>query len=261
MRASALLLLLAVALLALAVAPAAALERRELRVGVETASPPFSALDAFGGFRGFNVDVTRALCEQMHVNCTLVGTNIGDAIQQLQNRVVDLVVASMTITAERRQLVDFTDPYFRSGNRAVGPRGMPEDLSPQALRGKTIGVHRGTTHDAYATATYGSIATIRRYADRDELFIDLALGRLDLVISDGVATRSAFLDTELGAGFAFIGPELEAPQFFGEGEAIAVRKGDEELRQALNDALKRIRANGTAAAISREYFGADLPTN
>ena len=88
-------------------------------------------------------------------------------------------------------------------------------------------------------------ATIRRYADRDELFIDLALGRLDLVISDGVAARSAFLDTELGAGFAFIGPELEAPQFFGEGEAIAVRKGDDELRRALNDALKRIRANGT----------------
>ena len=145
-------------------------------------------LDEYGGFRGFNVDVTRALCEQMQVRCTLVGTSIGDAIQQLQNRVVDLVVASMTITADRKQLVDFTEPYFRSGNRAIGPRGMPQDLSPQALRGKTIGVHRDTTHDSYATATYGGVATIRRYADRDELFIDLALGRLDLVISDELAT-------------------------------------------------------------------------
>jgi arginine/ornithine transport system substrate-binding protein len=138
---------------------------------------------------------------------------------------------------------------------------MSTDLSPEALRGKTIGVHRGTTHDAFATATYGGVATIRRYAERDELFIDLALGRLDLVISDGVATRAAFLDTDLGTGFAFVGAELEAPQYFGEGEAIAVRKGDEELRSALNDALKRIRANGTLATISREYFGEELRTN
>jgi arginine/ornithine transport system substrate-binding protein len=223
-------LIAAVALLAHGGNPAAALERRELRVGVETASPPFSSLDEYGGFRGFNVDITRALCEQMQVSCTLVGTNIGDAIQQLQNRVVDLVVASMTITADRKQLVDFTEPYFRSGNRAIGPRGTPADLSPEALRGKTIGVHRGTTHDSFATATYGGLATIRRYTDRDELLIDLALGRLDLVISDGLATRAAFLDTELGAGFEFVGPELEAPEFFGEGEAIAVRKGDGELR-------------------------------
>ncbi len=253
------------ALLLLAVAGCSAggrssdgLERRELRVGVETASPPFSVLDEYGGFRGFNVDVTRALCEQMQVSCTLVGTSLGDAIQQLQNRVVDLVVASMTITAERKQLVDFTEPYFRSGNRAIGLRGMSTDLSPQALRGKTIGVHRDTTHDSYATATYGGVATIRRYADRDELFIDLALGRLDLVISDELASRAAFLDTELGADFEFVGPELDAPEFFGEGEAIAVRKGDDELRQALNEALQRTHADGTSGLISREYFGYDV---
>ena len=252
--------LLVLLLVLTAAGPSLALERRELRVGVETASPPFSALDEFGGFRGFNVDVTRALCEQMQVSCTLVATNLGDAIANLQNRVVDLVVAMMSITPARKQLVDFTEPYFHSGNRAIGRRGMRDDLSPDALRGKTIGVHRGTTHDAYATTTYGGVATIRRYADRDELFIDLALGRLDLVISDGAAARTGFLDTELGSGFTFIGPELEAPQFFGEGEAIALRKGDEELRQALNQALARIRADGTLAAIGREYFGNEAGT-
>ena len=251
---------LALALLA-AATPSSALERRELRVGVETASAPFSALDEFGGFRGFNVDVTRALCEQLQVSCTLVATNLGDAIQHLQNRVVDLVVAMMSITPARKPLIDFTEPYFHSGNRVIGPRGMADDLSPAALRGKTIGVHRGTTHDVYATTTYGGVATVRRFADRDELFIDLALGRLDLVISDGVAARTGFLDTELGAGFAFVGPELEAPEFFGEGEAIAVRKGDEELRQALNEALERIRVDGTLAKISREYFGDETGAN
>ena len=252
------LLLLAVVLLGQAGLPALALERGELRVGVETASPPFSELDEYGGFRGFNVDVARNLCEEMRVRCVLVGTSIGDAVQQLQNRVVDLVVASMTITAARRELVDFTEPYFHSGNRAIGPRGAPTDLSATAMRGKTIGVRRGTTHDSYATATYGSLATIRRYADRDELFIDLALGRLDMIVGDGLAARAAFLDTELGAGFEFLGPELTAPEFFGEGEAIAVRKGDEELRLALNRALGQARANGTSAVISREYFGYDV---
>jgi arginine/ornithine transport system substrate-binding protein len=253
-----LLLVLAVVLLVPAAAQAAALDRRELRVGVETASPPFSELDEFGGFRGFNVDIARALCERMEIACTFVGMNIGDAIRQLQNRVVDLVVASMTITAERQQVIDFTEPYFRSGNRVIAPRGTPSDLSPPALRGKTIGVQRDTTHDRYVSATYGGVATIRRYTDRDELFIDLALGRLDLVISDGLATRAAFLDTELGAGFDFVGPELQAPEFFGDGEAITVRKGDVELRQALNDALEAIRSSGTYATISKGYFGYDV---
>ena len=251
------LLVLAVMLLGHAGLPALALDRGELRVGVETASPPFAVLDEYGGFRGFNVDIARALCEQMQVRCMLVGTSIGDAIPQLQNRSVDFVVASMTITAEREQLVDFTEPYFRSGNRAIGPRGMAPDLSGEALRGRTIGVRRGTTHDSYATATYGGLARIRRYADRDELFIDVALGRLDLIIGDGVASRAAFLDTELGSGFDFVGPELSSPQFFGEGEAITVRKGDAELRQALNQALARMRADGTSSEISREYFGRD----
>jgi arginine/ornithine transport system substrate-binding protein len=241
-----------------AAAQAAPLDRRELRVGVEMASPPFSELDGLGGFRGFNVDIARALCERMEIACTLVGTSISDAIQQLQNRVVDFAVASMTITADRKQLVDFTEPYYRSGNRVIGPRGTSSDLSPEALRGRTIGVHRGTTHDHYTSATYGSVATIRRYPDRDELFIDLALDRLDLVISDGLATRAAFLDTPLGAGFEFIGPELQAPEFFGDGEAIAVRKGDDELRQALNGALEAIRASGTYRAISNAYFGYDV---
>ena len=251
------LLLIAAVLLGQSGSPALALERGELRVGVETASPPFSALDEYGGFRGYNVDVARGLCELMQVRCVLVGAGIGDAIQQLQSRTVDFVVATMTITEERKKLVDFTEPYFRSGNRVIGPRDMSTDLSAAALRGKTIGVRRGTTYDSYGTATYGGVATIRRYADRDELFIDLALGRLDLIIGDGLATHAAFLDTDLGAGFAFVGPELEAPAYLGEGEAIAVRKGDEELRLALNRALQQMRANGTSALISREYFGAD----
>jgi ABC-type amino acid transport substrate-binding protein len=253
-----LLPVLVIALLVHGAAWGAALDRRELRVGVETASPPFSELDAFGGFRGFNVDIARALCERMEVECIFVGTNIGDAIAQLQNRVVDLVVAAMTATADRRQLVEFTEPYLHTGNRAIAARGAQSDLSPDALRGKTIGVPRGTTYDRYATATYGDVASVRRYTDRDELFIDLALGRLDLVISDGLATRAAFLDTELGAGFDFVGPELQAPEFFGDGEAIAVRMGDDELRQALDDALRGIRANGSYGAISNAYFGHDV---
>ena len=246
---------LGIILLVQASQPSAALDRRELRVGVETAAPPFSELDEYGGFRGFNVDIARALCDRMEVACSFVGTDFGDAIEQLQNRAIDLAVVSMTITAERKQRVDFTDPYLHTGNRVIAPRGTPSALSPDALHGKTIGVQRGTTQDRYATATYGGVATIRRYTDREELFIDLALGRLDLIIADGLATRAAFLDTELGAGFEFVGPDLQAPEFFGAGEAIAIRRGDSELRQALNAALAAIAGNGGYSAISNAYFG------
>lgn len=232
---------------------AAALERRELRVGVATDEPPFAYLGDDGQFHGFTADVARVLCRRLQVRCTLVPVDTLDPVAPLQSRAVDLIPA-VAMTAERRGMVDFTDRYFRAPARFVMPRGRGLDVSPEALNGKAIGVQRGTTQDRYATATYpGSV--LRRYPDRAELFIDLALGRLDAVLTNVISGRTEFLDTELGAEFEFAGPVLDDPAWFGEGIGIAVRKGDEQLRAALNDALRQIRADGNLDAIRSRYVG------
>jgi arginine/ornithine transport system substrate-binding protein len=164
----------------------------------------------------------------------------------------------MSITEERQQLVDFTDKYYQASNRFVARRGTLAEITPEGLAGKTIGVKRGTVHDRYLSDNYAATAAIRRYGYSDEIFIDLALERLDLAFADGITLTSSFLKTDLGAEFDFVGPPLSDPRWFGRGEGIAVRKGNADLLARLNQALREILADGTYQEIRTRYFDYDI---
>lgn len=245
--------LLAIAgLLTAAPAAAAGLDRRGLRVGLEPDEPPFSSLGDDGRFAGFDADVARAACLELQAACELVPGSAAEFAQLLQGRTVDLVL-SIAITEARRRTVDFTEPYYEAPSRFVVPRARPSDVSPKGLEGRTVGVRRDTTQDRYLAATYPG-AVVRRYGDPTELYLDLALGRLDAALVDVLAARTQFLDTELGADFDLAGPTLDDPAWFGEGLGVAVRKGDAELRDALNRALRALRADGTLDALRADHF-------
>jgi ABC-type amino acid transport substrate-binding protein len=179
-------------------------------------------------------------------------------IPGLQEGRIDAAVASISITEDRLQLVDFTDKYYQASNRFVARRGALAEITPASLAGKTIGVKRGTVHDRYLSDHYAGTATIRRYGNSDEIFIDLALGRLDLAFADGITLTESFLKTDLGAGFDFVGPSLNDPRWFGRGEGIAVRKGNADLLARLNRALREILADGTYEEIRTRYFNDDI---
>ena len=131
------------------------------------------------------------------------------------------------------------------------------DPAATGLRGLVVGVQRGTVQDRYVTSTYPA-AIVRRYADKTELYLDLALGRLDTALANVVASRVQFLGTDLGAEFEFVGPVLDDKNWFGEGVGIGVRKGDGALLKALNQALREIRSDGTFDAIRSQYFSFEL---
>jgi arginine/ornithine transport system substrate-binding protein len=240
------------------VAPIAAAEDSLLRVGVQNERPPFSFRDDEGELQGFDVEIAWALCVALRVRCELAPLEFTDLVPGLQEGRIDAAVASMSITEERLQLVDFTDKYYHAPNRFVARRDALLQISPASLAGKTIGVKRGTIHDRYLTSEYGGTSAIRRYGYADEIFIDLALGRLDLAFADGITLNESFLRTELGAGFDFIGPPLGDPRWFGRGEGIAVRKGNVDLLARLNRALRRILSDGTYEEIRIKYFDYDI---
>ena len=231
-------------------------DRRELRVGLETASPPFAYIDNAGEFAGFNADLSRALCSRMDVTCTFVPSRIPDFAQKLQSRAVDFV-PTLSITEARKKVADFTKPFYVAPNRFVVRRGSTLEISPSGLAGKKVGVRRGTVQDRFVSAMYPA-AKIQRYADLSELYIDLALGRLDTVLTEEVASRVQFLDVELGRDFTLTGPRFADPAWFGDGIGIAVRKGDDALRNDLDAALQQIRSDGTFDAIRRRYFSFQL---
>jgi arginine/ornithine transport system substrate-binding protein len=232
-------------------------DAKKLRIGVEGAYPPFSQIDTDGKLKGFDIDIANALCAEMKVECVMVQQEFDGMIPGLLSRKIDAVVASMSITEERKKSVDFSDKYYQTPARFVAKADSKLDISAAGLKGKRIGVQRTTTHDRFATATFKQ-SEIVRYTKQDDAFLDLAAGRLDGALVDLMAANAGFLKTPAGKGFAFFGPVYTDTKFFGAGAGIAVRKADTALRDRLNAAIKAIRANGTYKKIQDKYFDFDV---
>ncbi len=229
----------------------------ELRVGVEGAYPPFSWKEADGSLKGFDIDIAYAICEKMGRECTLVEQDWDGMIPALLARKYDAIIASMSITAERKKRVGFTAKYYNTPAMFVTAEGAGLDITPAGLAGKAVGVQRGTTHQCFMEKIYPD-ADLRLYATQEEVFLDLAAGRLEAQFSDSLQADEGFLGTDAGKGFSFAG----GPQFdlecHGEGAGIAVRKGEGELLDALNAAIVAIREDGTYKAINDKYFDFDV---
>jgi arginine/ornithine transport system substrate-binding protein len=229
----------------------------KIRIGVEGAYPPFSSVGPDGRLKGFDIDIANALCDEMKAQCTLVQQDFDGMIPALQARKFDIVVASLSITPERQKVVDFSDKYYQTPARFVARAGSGIEVSPGGLKGRKIGVQRATIHDRFATDTFTQ-SEIVRYSKQDEVFLDLASGRIDGTLVDSVAADDGFLKTSAGKGFAFIGPVYTDPKYFGVGAGIAMRKGDAVMRERLNAAIKAIRANGVYKKIQDAYFAFDV---
>ena len=243
-----------VAALALGAAQADAKDWKKVRIGVEGAYPPFSEVTADGKLVGFDIDIANALCEEMKVECELVTQDWDGIIPALQARKYDAIVASMSITEERKEKVDFTNKYYNTPAKFVRKKGSGIEITKEGLKGKTVGVQRATIHDNFVTEVYGSEVEVKRYGTQDEAYLDMVAGRLDLLLADSVALDGGFLQTEDGKNYEFVGPDFSDPKYFGDGAGIALRKDDDDLREMFNAAIEAIRANGKYKAIQDKYF-------
>lgn len=229
----------------------------KLRIAMEGGYPPFSVVGPDNKLTGFDIDIANALCEQLKAQCTQVPMDFDGMIPSLNARKVDMIVASMSITEERKRAVAFTDRYYLTPAQMVTKKGAGLTVTPEALKGKKIGVQRSTIHDRFATATFKQ-SQIIRYTKQDDVFLDLASGRMDLSLVDKVAVSHGFLKSPQGKDFELIGPTFNDPKYFGDGAGVAVRKSDTELLNKLNAAIKAIRANGTYKKIQDKYFEFDV---
>ena len=231
---------------------------KKMRIGVEGAYPPFSYTTADGKLEGFDIDIAMALCKAMGAECKLVAQDWDGIIPALMARKYDAIVASMSITEERKKKVAFTDKYYQTPAKFVSKKGMVKEFSPEILKGKTVGVQRATIHDNYITDNYGKDVKIKRYATQDEAYMDLRAGRVDFLLADSVVISEGFLKKPEGQDYEFVGPDLMDPKWFGEGIGIACRKKDKDLVELLNKAIKQIRADGTYKKIQDKYFNFDV---
>ena len=237
---------------------AIAKEWKIVRIGVEGAYPPFSSVTTSGQLVGFDIDITKALCKEMQVKCSMVQQDWDGIIPALLARKYDAIVASMSITEERKKKVAFSDKYYNTPAKFARKKGSGIEISKEGLMGKTVGVQRATTHDNFISAEFGDSVTIKRYATQDEAYLDAVAGRLDLLLADSVAMADGFLGTDKGMEWELAGPGYTDPKYFGVGVGIAIRKQDTDLVKMFNKAIAGIRADGTYKKINAKYFAFDV---
>ena len=229
-------------------------EWKKIRIGVEGAYPPFSYVTPQGELAGFDIDIAKALVKAIGAEVELVAQDWDGIIPALLARKYDAIIASMSITEERKQKVAFTNKYYNTPAKFVCKKGAIQAFSREAIKGKNVGVQRATIHDRYLTDNYGNDVTIKRYGTQDEAYLDLVAGRVDMLLADSIALSDGFLKKPEGKDFQFIGPDLTDQRWFGEGAGIAIRKEDTDLVELFNAAIKKIRADGTYKQIQDKYF-------
>ena len=249
-------LLIVVAVIAL-VCAAGSIQAKDwkiVRIGVEGAYPPFSYTTADGKLEGFDIDIARALVKAMGAEIKLVPQDFDGIIPALLARKYDAIIASMSITEERKKKVAFSNKYYNTPAKFVAKKGTVKEFTKATLKGKTVGVQRATTHDSYLTDNYGKDVNIKRYATQDDAYLDMAAGRVDFLLADSVALSDGFLKKPEGKDFEFVGPDMTDVRWFGEGVGVACRKKDKDLVEMFNKAIDQIRADGTYKKIQDKYF-------
>jgi arginine/ornithine transport system substrate-binding protein len=235
-----------------------AAEIKKVRIGTEGAYPPFNYIDPTGQLQGFDIDIAKALCEAGGVECEFVVQDWDGLIPGLLAKKYDAIIASMSITEERKQRVNFTNKYYQTPARFVAKKGDDIQISKEGLAGKTVGVQRATVSENFIRDNFGQNINIKSYATQDEANMDLVSKRLDLVFADAVVLLEGFLNTDAGKDYEFIGPSYTNKEWFGDGIGIAVRKGDDELLKMLNNAIEKIRNDSTYKEINDKYFDFDV---
>ena len=218
-----------------------------LRIATESSYKPLSYTDAQGELVGFEIDLMKALCDEMKTECDISSQEWDGLIPGLQAKKFDAIIAGMSITPERQQKVDFTDPYLSNGLILVAKKdenvSVDDDFS-----NVPVGAQRATIAAEYIEETHPD-AEVKLYDTQENAYLDLTSGRIKALFSDKV-TAANWLMSEEGQAFEQKGDEFKSDDEMG----IAVRKGDAVVDK-FNTALAALKESGKYDELAAPYFG------
>ena len=227
---------------------------RVIRFVTEDDYPPFGFALPDGSLSGFNVDLARALCEELRVQCTVQARRWDTMFETIEQSRADAAIASIAMTPANRARVDFTAPYYKTPARFVARAAVAlPDASPEAQAGKTVGVVARSAHEAYLRAFFPRV-TVRPYDNALALRSALKRNEVEIAFGDGVAFALWLNGTDASGCCAFRGGPYTESRFFGEGVGIALRRDNLAVKRALDYALKRVAERGVYADLYLKYF-------
>jgi polar amino acid transport system substrate-binding protein len=225
-----------------------------IRFLTEVDYPPFNYPGSDGNPAGFNIDLARLICEELKVNCTMQMRRFDTLIDALAENRGDAVIASLAVNRDVRRRIDFTDPYYRSPARFVVRRDSTiADVRPEQLEGRKVAVIAKTSHEAYLRGFFTEVE-VRPYPNGEAAREALRRGEVDLLFGDGIALAFWLNGSDSANCCVFKGGPFTESRYFGEGVGIAVRRGNETLRLALNWGLFRLWEKGQFTDLWLRYF-------
>ncbi|AOK39660.1 ABC transporter substrate-binding protein [Burkholderia vietnamiensis] len=237
-------------------AGAALADAQTLRFGLEAQYPPFESKAPNGDLQGFDIDVGNAVCERAKLTCKWVETSFDGLIPALKGRKFDAINSAMNATEQRRQAIDFTTIIYRVPTQLIAGTGSGLLPTPDALKGKRVGVLQASIQETYAKAHWEPAGvSVVAYQDQNQAYADLVAGRLDATLVLAPAGQRGFLSRPDGKGFAFVGQPVRDDRILGSGIAFGLRKGDDALKTKLDAAIEHLKADGTVKTLGRKYFG------
>ncbi len=251
------------ATLALSLLAGAAAAQDAVKVGIAAEPyPPFASQDASGAWVGWEVEMIGAICTAAGLTCEVTPVAWDGIIPALTAGQIDAIMASMSITEERMQTIDFSDKYYNTPTVIVGAKGVEMAPTPEGLAGKIIGVQVSTVHQAYVEKYFAGVAAeVKTYQTQDEANQDLVAGRIDATQADSIAL-DAFLATPEGqACCESKGAVADDPAILGLGVGVGLRKGEDELKAAFNKGIAAVLADGTYDKVSEGYFASSIYGN
>jgi arginine/ornithine transport system substrate-binding protein len=240
--------------LALLAVCATASQAADLKVAIDPTYEPFTYKTPDGKPAGFDVDIANAVCAEIKRNCVFVEQVWDSMIPGLQARKYDVIVSSLSITDERKRVIDFSDRYYKTPSAIVVKKGT-EYTNPASLKGKRIGVLKGSTQEKWALGELKPAGvTVVPYEAQDQVYLDINAGRLDGTVADKVEVNGGFLSKPEGKDYGYVGHDQYEPKYYGDGIGIGMRKNQKDLKEQINTAIKNIRSNGTYDTIAKKYF-------
>jgi len=230
-------------------------QAQDVKIGVAAEPyPPFSEKNTKGEWVGFEMDLYKAVCEDQKLKCELVEVAWDGIIPALQEKKIDVIWSSMSITDERKQVIDFTDMYYDSANVLIGAKSddaQPDSTKPDSVKGKIIGVQTSTIHANFIQKYFGNSAEVKLYDTLDNALADLKAGRVDYV-SESSTSLAPFLQSNPDFTTKATWP---LDPIFGNGVGGGVRKEDTELKAKLNAGIANVVKSGKYDEFLAKYPG------
>jgi len=250
----------------------------KVRIATEGAYAPWNFTDSSGKLVGFELDLATDLCARMEIECEIVQQAWEGIIPALQAGKYDAIMAGMSITEKRQEVITFSRSYaatpavfvvksdgpfagFETDVDAVTMEGLDDgekaaiEKVKETFSGKTIGVQIATTHENFLNETLGDDVTVKTYDTQENLDLDLQAGRVDAALA-AMSYWKPLLESDNGKGLEMVGPGYTGGPF-GNGVGAGIRKEDQALADMFSKAINEAIADGTVSTLAIEWFGFD----